>query len=165
MIHKLTMSFAGSALLATLVAFTGCKETESVMSTQVEVLVGLQRTPCYGRCPVYELSVLNTGEATLKVDRFCEEAFGRSLEPGLHRAQVDVEQWQDIETMAVDMGFDTLQTRYDDPRVTDLPANVVTIHGKTVYNRYGGPDLSDLYMRIERLVGITDWKADPQSAR
>ena len=67
--------------------------------------------------------------------------------------------------MAVDMGFDTLQTRYDDPRVTDLPANVVTIHGKTVYNRYGGPDLSDLYMRIERLVGITDWKADPQSAR
>ena len=143
----------------------GCADTKEVAATDVEVLVGLQRTACYGRCPVYELSVLNTGEATLNVGRFCEEAFGRALEPGVHRANVDVGLWRMVADLASDMGYDTLQTRYDDPKVMDLPANIVTVNGKTVFNRYGGPNLSDLYARIERLVGTTDWQADPSSAR
>ena len=143
----------------------GCADTKEVAATEVEVLVGLQRTACYGRCPVYELSVLNTGEATLNVGRFCEEAFGRALEPGVHRANVDVGLWRMVADLASDLGYDTLQTRYDDPKVMDLPANIVTVNGKTVFNRYGGPNLSDLYARIERLVGTTDWQADPSSAR
>ena len=143
----------------------GCADTKEVAATDVEVLVGLQRTACYGRCPVYELSVLNTGEATLNVGRFCEEAFGRALEPGVHRANVDVGLWRMVADLASDLGYDTLQTRYDDPKVMDLPANIVTVNGKTVFNRYGGPNLSDLYARIERLVGTTDWQADPSSAR
>ena len=48
------------------------------------------------------------------------------------------------------MGFDTLASRYDNPQVMDLPANIVTIDGKTVFNRYGGPNLNDLYTRIEQ---------------
>ena len=63
------------------------------------------------------------------------------------------------------MGYDTLQSRYDNPMVTDLPANIITINGKTVFNRYGGPDLDDIYTQIQRLVGSTDWKADAGSAR
>ena len=63
------------------------------------------------------------------------------------------------------MGFDTLQSRYDDPKVMDLPANIVTIEGQTVYNRYGGPNLNDLYTRIERLVGTVEWTAEERSAR
>lgn len=128
-------------------------------------MVGLQRTACFGRCPVYELSVLNTGEATLKVGRFCDEAFGRSLAEGMHKARVDVEAWKETTDWVESMGFDTLQSRYDNPKVMDLPANIVTVNGKTVFNRYGGPDLNELYTRIERLVGATDWVAEPASAR
>ena len=142
----------------------GCRETKDT-AMQVQVLVGLQRTPCFGQCPVYELSVLNTGEATLNVGRFCDQAFGRSLAQGLHRAQVDVGMWRMVANLASDMGFDTLQTRYDDPKVMDLPANIITIDGHTVFNRYGGPDLNDLYTRIERLAGAADWQADASSAR
>jgi hypothetical protein len=153
------------AVIVFAVTLAGCADTKDVTATEVEVLVGLQRTACYGRCPVYELSVLNTGEATLNVGRFCEEAFGRSLEMGTHRANVDVGLWRMVADLAYDMGYDTLQTRYDDPMVMDLPANIVTVNGKTVFSRYGGPDLNDLYMRIERLIGTTDWKADPSTAR
>lgn len=153
-------------LIATLtaVAFFGCRETKDV-TAEVQVLVGLQRTSCFGQCPVYELSVLSTGQATLKVGRFCDQAFGRSLAQGMHRAQVDVGMWRMVSDLASDMGFDTLQTQYDDPMVMDLPANILTIDGKTVYNRYGGPNLNDLYTRIERLAGSIDWQADEGSAR
>ena len=142
----------------------GCRESRNT-AMEVHVVVGLQRTPCFGQCPVYELSVLNTGEATLNVGRFCDQAFGRALAQGLHRAQVDVGMWLMVADLASDMGFDTLQSRYDDPMVMDLPANIITIDGHTVYNRYGGPDLNDLYTRIERLAGAADWQADAGSAR
>ena len=153
-----------SALIAA-TTLMGCQTSQHQVGLDVEVMVGLQRTACFGRCPVYELSVLNTGEATLKVDRFCEEAFGRSLAQGTHSAQVEIEAWQVVTDLAASLGFDTLQSRYDNPMVTDLPANIITINGKTVFNRYGGPDLDDIYTQIQRLVGSTDWKADEGSAR
>ena len=152
------------AVLMTCLAFMGCRETKDT-AMDVQILVGLQRTPCFGQCPVYELSVLNTGEATLTVGRFCEEALGRSLAQGLHRAKVDVGMWRMVADLASDMGFDTLQTKYDDPKVMDLPANIITIEGKTVFNRYGGPDLNELYTRIERMAGAADWQADAHSVR
>ena len=49
--------------------------------------------------------------------------------------------------------------------MTDLPASIITVRGKTVFNRYGGPDLNELYERIERTIGQTDWTADPSIAR
>lgn len=132
---------------------------------EVVVIVGLQRTACFGRCPVYELSVLSNGQASLRVERFCDEAFGRSLSEGTHHAQVDMGIWQLVVAEAKGMGFDTLASRYDDPKVMDLPANILTVDGKTVWNRYGGPNLTPLYTRIERLVGSTDWVASPETAR
>ena len=152
-------------IVALLAVAIGCQTQPPQAPLDVEVLVSLQRTACFGRCPVYELSVLNTGEATLKVGRFCDEAFGRSLAEGMHKAEVDVTAWEDVTAWAEAMGFDTLQSRYDNPKIMDLPASIVTVKGKTVFNRYGGPDLNELYTRIERLVGATDWVADPASAR
>jgi len=155
----------GAALIWAAFVLTGCTETKRVAAKSSDVLVGLQRTSCYGTCPVYELSVTKTGEATLKVGPHCEPAFGRALEQGMHRAQVELGEWNEVVEMAYEMGFDTLKSRYDDPRIMDVPANIVTVNGKTVYNRYGGPRLNLLYLHIERLVGTVDWKADPEIAR
>ena len=150
-------------LVLALVLAGGCSAPQSAI--EVKVLVGLQRTPCFGRCPVYEFSMLNTGEATLKVGRFCEEAFGRAMEEGMHTAKVDPSAWQEVLDLAGELRFDTLASRYDIPQVTDLPASVVTIDGKTVFSRYGGPNLNDLFTRIEQGIGTTDWSAAPSTVR
>jgi len=144
-----------------------CGSTQETTSsgTSDVVLVGLERTPCHGRCPVYSLRVLSDGRATLEVGRFCDEAFGRSLAQGQHTAQVDVGVWNMVAEEARAMGFDTLAQRYDDPRVMDLPSATITIQGQTVMNRYGGPNLNDLCTRIERLVVRMDWQATPEDAR
>ena len=72
--------------------------------------------------------------------------------------------WQEVLDLAAELQFDTLASRYDNPQVTDLPASVVTIEGKTVFNRWG-PNLNDLFTRIEQGIGTTDWSADPSTAR
>ena len=155
---------------AMVLGLAACHGSSDAMQTEgsgaeVGVMVGLQRTACFGRCPVYELSVLSNGQASLRVERFCDEAFGRSLSEGMHHAQVDMGIWQLVVDEAKGNGVDTLAPRYADPKVMDLPANIVTVYGKTVWNRYGGPNLTPLYTRIERLVGSTDWVASPQTAR
>lgn len=155
---------AGLAFAVLAVAWTSCQTTSNAMATK-DVMVGLERTACHGRCPVYALSVSKTGEAALTVGNYCEEVFGRSLELGNHRATVDVETWRTVVDMAMDMGFDTLKSTYDDPRIMDVPSNILTVDGKTVFNRIGGPRLNLIYMRIEELVGATDWKPDPAVAR
>ena len=164
-------SFLWFLVAAMALGLAACQGSSDAMQTEnsgaeVGVMVGLQRTACFGRCPVYELSVLSNGQASLRVERFCDEAFGRSLSEGMHHAQVDIGIWRKlIVDEAQSMGFDTLASRYDDPKVMDLPANIMTVDGKTVWNRYGGPNLTPLYTRIERLVGSTDWVASPQTAR
>ena len=144
-----------------------CGTTQDTASREVSdaVLVGLERTPCHGRCPVYSLRVLSDGRATLDVRRFCAAAFGRSLSQGRHTAQVDVGVWGLVADEARAMGFDTLAARYDDPRVMDLPSTTLTIRDRSVMNRYGGPNLNELYTRIERLVGRMDWQATAEDAR
>ena len=59
----------------TCLSLSGCRETKDT-AMEVQVVVGLQRTPCFGQCPVYELSVLNTGEATLSVGAFATKPLG-----------------------------------------------------------------------------------------
>ena len=144
-----------------------CGTTQDATSggASYETLVGLERTPCHGRCPVYALRVLSDGRATLDVGRFCDEAFGRSLSQGRHTAQVDVGVWNLVVDKARALGFDTLAARYDDSRVMDLPSANLTIQDRSVMNRYGGPNLNELYTRIERLVGQMDWQATAEDAR
>ena len=47
----------------------------------------------------------------------------------------------------------------------DLPSATLTIRDRSVMNRYGGPNLNELYTRIERLVGQMDWQATAEDAR
>lgn len=157
----LTASLGG--LLAVLAL--GCAGLQGAAWQDDEVVVGLRRTMCMGGCPDYQLVVRGNGEATLVVGAFSEEVFGRRLEQGRHAAVVDLKAWKHVLAKGAELGFDTLQARYDNPMVMDLPAAIVTLEGKEVFNRYGGPNLNELYQLIERQVGATDWTPDPAVAR
>ncbi|MDA0729604.1 MAG: DUF6438 domain-containing protein [Bacteroidetes bacterium] len=144
--------------------WVGCSGMSSTWAEDT-VVVGLRRTLCFGGCPDYEFTLHGNGEATLRVGPFSEEVFGRHLEQGLHTASVDLKAWSDVLQLGETLGFDTLQARYDNPMVMDLPAAIITLEGQEVFNRYGGPNLNALYTTIERHIGATDWKADPKTAR
>ena len=144
-------------------AFSSCNQKKEVSNGYIplEVSIGLQKTMCYGSCPSFNFSVLNNGQATLTVGRYAEKAFGRHLEEGKYVGTIDPNEIEKITTYAEKIGYLKLEDRYDNHMVMDIPAAISTINSKTVYNRIEGPDLNDLYIRIETLISTVDWVAKP----
>ena len=150
-------------LLLIAMAFSSCNQKKEVSNGYIplEVSIGLQKTMCYGSCPSFNFSVLNNGQATLTVGRYAEKAFGRHLEEGKYVGTIDPNEIEKITTYAEKIGYLKLEDRYDNHMVMDIPAAISTINSKTVYNRIEGPDLNDLYIRIETLISTVDWVAKP----
>tara|TARA_B100000780_G_C21091035_1_gene439705 strand:- start:1116 stop:1622 length:507 start_codon:yes stop_codon:yes gene_type:complete len=154
-----------------LTILSGCSGKKDVpvssSSTYVplEVSIGLQRTMCYGTCPTFVLNILNDGQATLKVGRFTEEVIGRHLDEGNYKCSISIDDITEITTFAEANGYFKLLKRYDDERVMDLPAAISTINGKTVFNRFNGPNLDELYTKIETLMGQANWLAEPDTKK
>jgi hypothetical protein len=140
-------------------AFSSCNQKKEVSTGYIplEVSVGLQKTMCYGSCPSYNFSVLNNGQATLTVGRFAEKAFGRHLEEGKYMGTIELHEISKITSFAEQSGYLKLEDRYDNPMIMDIPAAISTINSKTVFNRHEGPNLKDLYARIENLISTVDW--------
>ena len=155
-------------VIAILTGCSGKKEiTERTSSTYVplEISLGLQRTMCYGSCPSFAFEVLNDGRASLTVGRFTEEVIGRHLDEGDYKCTISVIEINQITTYAEANGYLKLNDRYDDKRVMDLPVVISTINGKTVFNRYNGPDLDELYSKIEELISKANWIAEPETQK
>jgi hypothetical protein len=129
----------------------------------LEISIGLQKTMCYGSCPSFNFSVLNNGQATLTVGRFAEEMFGKQLDEGKYIGTISLDEISRISKFAEKTGYLLLNDRYDNPMIMDIPASISTINGKTVFNRYEGPNLKDLYMRIENLIRTVEWVAKSDS--
>lgn len=162
------MSFFRYIFILTLSAATLASCTPEVnnahSTTPLRVSAALQKTMCYGTCPSYNFEVLSDGRATLTVGRFAEDVIGRGLEKGNYTGQVALEDIDLIVQKAKSMGYFSLNDKYDDPLLMDLPAAISTIEGHYVYNRYGGPDLDELYILIERTMSKVDWQPKPDTA-
>lgn len=63
-----------------------------------------------------------------------------------------------IRLQAIALGYDTLQEKYDQPMVSDLPATITVIDGKRVMNRYQGPDLKLLYAELDSMILRVNWE-------
>ena len=165
----MTFYKANTAYLLVFVAlaFSSCNQKKDVTNGYIplEVSIGLQKTMCYGSCPSFNFSVLNNGQATLTVGRFAEKAFGRHLDEGEYTGTIELNEISKITEFAENSGYLKLEDRYDNPMVMDIPAAISTINHKTVFNRHEGPDLKDLYSRIENLISTVDWVEKPDTEK
>ena len=152
-----------TSVVFALAFLTGCSggktmpDNSSETSVPLQIAVGLQRTMCYGSCPSFNFQVLNDGRATLKAGRFTEEVLGRDIEQGNYNCTISLEEIDAVTTYAESNGYLKLKERYDDKRVMDIPSTISIINGKTVFNRYNGPELDELYTMIEKLMINGDW--------
>lgn len=148
---------------------TGCSVQQDVPNTSthvpLEISIGLQRTMCYGSCPSFAFEVLNDGRASLRVGRFTEKVMGRHLDEGNYKSTLPLIDIEKIVTFADAFGYHKLNDRYDDKRIMDLPVAISTINGKTVFNRYNGPNLDELYLKIEGLMSKANWIAEPDTQK
>lgn len=109
---------------------------ESVADSSARVFfASIVRTPCYGNCPTYNMTIYENG--------FVELTGIRGIDfTGKYTSQLSVDQVQNFRIRANRVGFMDLEDKYDG-MVTDLPSATTTIvlNGvkKSVYRRYDFP--------------------------
>lgn len=130
-------------------------------STKDSLAVHFERTPCFGRCPVFKINVYKSGFATYEGLNFAEKM-------GLYSYRFSEADLEKIYEMARSIDYYNLETEYNDPRVTDLPSTISEINlndeSHRVSARMGVPQvLKDFHENLGIMLTERDWK--PYSLR
>jgi hypothetical protein len=119
-----------------------------------DVLITMQRTPCFGTCPAYTVTITGDGRVEYEGKQFVHVT-GRAtatISPAEVAALVE----------AFDKaGYFTLNDRYT-ANITDMPTTITSIRigerFKQVIDYYGAPQvLKDLEKQIDRVAGTARW--------
>lgn len=100
-----------------------------------EVFATLERTPCYGTCPVFKLMILKNGEVYYEGLQHVEYL-------GRYSTTFTKAEMQQILEKADELGYWKMENEYDTP-VTDFPTTFTSLRKgnkvKVIRNRVGGP--------------------------
>jgi Domain of unknown function (DUF6438) len=129
-------------VLTLLVGGGSCKMNEHSVSgghtygsTSDALFFSLERTPCFGKCPAYTVTIDKLGKATW-VGRSNAERMGTWSAP------VDPATMEKLLLHAKNVGFFAFEDKYDG-QVTDLPSTIIRVnadgHDKKVFGRYKTP--------------------------
>jgi hypothetical protein len=123
--------------------------------------VHFEKTPCFGRCPVFKINVYQSGFATYEGLNFAEKM-------GLYSYRFSEADLEKIYDMASSIDYFNLDSEYNDPRVTDLPSTISQIQlndeSHRVKARMGVPKaLKDFHENLGIMLNERDWK--PYSLR
>jgi len=114
----------------------------------------IKKTPCFGECPVYTVTINIDGFATMYGHKNFDYL-------GNYQTQFSEDQLMQIEALADKYNYWNLQHVYDAP-VTDLPSTTTTLildeKSQWVYNRMNSPDNLRMFeQEIETLIKDVQW--------
>ena len=129
---------------------------KTVIDLPENAVARIQRTPCFGRCPIYTLTVFADGSVIYHAEKWVEKE-------GDFQAQADPAKFQNLLARAKEIGYFDFNNEYDSESVTDLPSTITTLRNgdqlKQVINRYQGPEsLSEFENYFDSQYLKLDWK-------
>ena len=137
---------------------------KSQMKTEViHAPICFEKTACFGRCPAFKFNWNEDNLLTLHLIRPFTDGPLAPLEIGHYSGQLSPGQAAQyataIHAATEAANYASLQSEYDNPRVTDLPATITEVNGKRVKVRFGGPNLNNLYTALQTVLDETNWTA------
>lgn len=125
------------------------------------VFARLRRGACFGRCPMYEVLIYQSGYATYDAKRFTDTV-------GFFYAHLPASKLEDIKKYANEVGYFEMEDKYDNEYVTDLPSTETRCHfdgkDKAIVNRYQGPrELRSFEQYIDDVLKDVKWIRIPSS--
>ena len=132
-------------------------------SVPPDTLIKLERTQCFGTCPVYSVTIDAEGNVSYEGKQYVRVE-------GPQTSRSSVEAVAAILAAAERLGFFELRDRYRAP-ITDLPTTFVTIRSggrtKRVEDYYGAPEgLRKLEAQIDAVANTRQWiRVDPEYLR
>jgi len=131
---------------------SSCKSSKDVQTPES---ISLQRTGCFGTCPIYTFSLLSNGEGRFEGKRFTEKL-------GHWEKQFDLSEVESIMEMFRVSELDSFQDDYP-TQITDLPANILRVQfkekSKEIY--IGGEHPAELESLVDVLIELAespDWE-------
>ena len=110
-----------------------------------KIIISLEKTACFGRCPAFKIIIYNNGEALYNGLKFVKKV-------GEHDLKVSKREIDKILSKAKKIGFNNLKNEYTE-RITDLPTTYIMINNKKIKDYYGAPSkLKDLEKMIEKII-------------
>lgn len=115
----------------------------------------IERSPCFGQCPVYRVDIYHSGLALMEGKRFFDYE-------GHYKAQFAEGDLEYLLSIAQKHGYFELDHVYDAP-VTDLPSTLTIVHTDRqtnwVYNRFNSPDAIRAFeLDVETIIKERQWK-------
>ena len=124
--------------------FLSCELTKKTGSSEIELIISLQRTACFGTCPIYKIEIYSDGSGTYTGTRFVENI--GSTKFSLSGTQLNL-----ILTQAEVIGFTKMKEEYSEP-ISDLPTTFIQIKDKRIRDYIGAPKtLKNLENLIDQL--------------
>jgi len=149
MFDKLLAGNCFNAILWVLVllCFSSCSAPRTI--TDEDLLIELQRTPCYGTCQVYTIKIDKNGKGLFEGVENVEKI-------GMFSFSISQDALMEIENAFHQVNFFQLKKIYD-AEVSDLPTTYITYNKdgkrKKIMDYYGAPEeLRSLENSIETLV-------------
>jgi hypothetical protein len=145
--------------LAIIVLLSACKTKQLVIQEQDnmidkiaegDVAMSLRKGPCFGKCPVFEMSVDGSGKAIYEGKRFTDKI-------GKFEKQLTDEEYNTLIQAFRNSDFDTYPEAYES-MVPDLPLVVIGYNGKTVKGKEDRPEkLMELEKRMDMVANQDGW--------
>ena len=140
-------SINGFLIIIVLIQLTSC--AGSARFSEDQLIIEMEKTPCYGFCPVYTIKIDQAGHGIFKGAENTDQV-------GLFSFRLKKKEITDLHFAFEQTGFFELKDRYHE-RVSDLPTTFLSyrIDGreKKIMDYYGAPpELKNLEKQIEALV-------------
>ena len=121
-----------------------CGLIKKVDSSEIELIISLQRTACFGTCPIYKIEIFSDGSGIYTGTRFVENI-------GVTKFSLSETQLNLILTKAEAIGFTNMKEEYSEP-ISDLPTTFIQIKDKRIRDYTGAPKtLKNLENLIDKL--------------
>jgi hypothetical protein len=154
-----------AAGLALAIVGAGCSEKSGDAGPPRTVSITMERTPCFGNCPVYRLDLDGSGKVAYDGRGFVKER-------GRREATVPAAEVQALANEIESAGYFTLRDNYP-PDATDhaIVVTTITIDRKTkriehnLGSRSAPVALEDLYRRIDEVAGSKQWVGESRTPR
>jgi len=124
--------------------FLSCGLTKKTNTSEIELIISLQRTACFGTCPIYKIEISSDGSGIYTGTRFVENI-------GVTKFNLSETQLNLILTQAEAIGFTNMKEEYSEP-ISDLPTTFIQIKDKRIRDYTGAPKtLKNLENLIDQL--------------
>ena len=108
-----------------------CGLTKKANPSEIELIISLQRTACFGTCPIYKIEIFADGSGIYTGTRFVENI-------GVTKFSLSATQLNLILTKAKAIGFSNMKEEYSEP-ISDLPTTFIQIKDKKIRDYTGAP--------------------------